>query len=112
MWSMIWMALNHVDEVPFIREYVSCDQIRQWIKEHPQLALIITEIVNILLHGIGSSAAIAFNLGGTLVNAAVIFGLIPSQNIFAYSLDKLKGAKSKFEAEIKTRVASMHREAA
>ena len=112
LWCMIWMAVNHIDEVPYLRDYVSLSQLKDWIAKHPQLALIITETVNILLHGISSPASIAFNLGGTLLNAAVIWGVIPSQNIFDTGLSKLKAAKSKFEQEMKRRVASMNKEAA
>ena len=112
LWCMIWMAVNHIDEVPYLRDYVSLSQLKDWIAKHPQLALIITETVNILLHGISSPTSIAFNLGGTLLNAAVILGVIPSQNIFDTGLNKLKAAKSKFEQEMKRRVASMNKEAA
>src|SRR5258708_14410561 len=94
LWCMIWMAVNHIDEVPYLRDYVSLSQLKDWIAKHPQLALIITETVNILLHGISSPASIAFNLVGTLLNAAVISAAIPSQNIFETSLNNLKAPQS------------------
>lgn len=112
LWCLVWMAVNHVDEVPYVRDYVSLEQIKAWIKAHPQLALLITEAVNLLLHGISSPAAMMFNLGGTLINAAVIYGVIPSQNIFSFGLSKLKQAKDQFEAGIQRRVASIQKEAA
>lgn len=100
LWCMIWMAVNHVDEIPYVRDYVSLDMIKKWVEEHPQLALLLTEAINIMLHGISSPVSIAFNLGGTLVNAAVIFGLIPSENIFSYGLNKLRTAKAHFEQKL------------
>ena len=81
LWAMVWLAAEHVDEVPYVRDVVSTEKIKAWINDHKQLALIITEIVNMFLHGLGSPTSIAFNLGGTLVNAAVIFGLYPTYGV-------------------------------
>jgi hypothetical protein len=112
LWCMIWMAVNHVDEIPYVRDYISLDQIKDWIAKHPTLAILLTEAVNLMLHGISSPAAMAFNLGGTVINAAVIYGVIPSQNIFSFGLTKLKEAKVSFEDRMKKSVASVRREAA
>lgn len=100
LWCMIWMAINKVDEIPYVRDYVSLDQIKAWIAKHPTLAILITEAINLFLHGISSPAAMAFNLGGTLINGAVIYGLIPSQNIFSFGLSKLKEAKTRFDNHV------------
>ena len=40
-----------------------------WIRKNPQLALIITELVNVGTHGLGSAAGVLFTVAGTLVNA-------------------------------------------
>lgn len=100
LWCMIWMAVNHVDEIPYIRDYISLSQIKAWVAKHPTLAILLTEAINLTLHGISTPAAMAFNLGGTLINGAVIYGLIPSQNIFSYGLEKLKAAKAQFEQKL------------
>lgn len=81
MWAMVWLAAEHVDEVPYVRDVVSIEKLKKWVDEHKQLALIITEIVNMCLHGFNSPVAIAFNLGGTLVNAAVIYGVYPTAGV-------------------------------
>jgi len=36
LWCMIWMAVNHIDEVPYLRDYVSLSQLKDWIAKHPQ----------------------------------------------------------------------------
>jgi hypothetical protein len=50
--------------------------------------LIITEVVNMFLHGIGSPVSIAFNLGGTIVNAAVIYGVYPTAGVLRKPLKR------------------------
>lgn len=90
MWTMVWLAAEHVDEVPFVRDVISCEKLKKWIDEHRQLALIITEVVNMFLHGFNSPVAIAFNLGGTLVNAAVIYGIYPAAGVLRGPLNRLK----------------------
>lgn len=107
LWCMVWMAVEHVGEVPCVRDYVSTEQIKAWIKSHPTLAFLITEAINIVLHGVSSPVAMMFNAGGTCINLAVIYGLIPSENIFNFGLSKLKEAKTKFESEVKRGVASI-----
>ena len=39
---MVWVAAEHVDEVPYVRELVSTEKIKAWINDRKQLALIIT----------------------------------------------------------------------
>lgn len=39
---MVWLAAEHVDEVPYVRDVVSTEKIKAWINDHKQLALIIT----------------------------------------------------------------------
>ena len=68
--------------------------ILDWIKKNPQTALLLTEGVNLLLHGIGSASAVFFNLGGTLVNIAAIFGLVPTQSFLSNAIETLKAARN------------------
>ena len=69
--------------------------ILEWIRNNPQLALILTELINIGLHGVGSAAAVLFTFGGTLVNATVIFGVAPVQGLISKALAQLKVLRNK-----------------
>ena len=81
--SDVLYGVNHVDSIPYLKQYLSPKMILDWIRKNPQTALLITEGVNLLLHGIGSASAMFFNLGGTLVNIAAIFSFAPSQNFLS-----------------------------
>jgi hypothetical protein len=94
LWLMFWYGVDHVDSIPYLNQYLSRKMILDWIKKNPQTALLLTEGVNLLLHGIGSPAAVFFNLGGTLVNIAVIYGLVPTRNFFSNAIEKIKSARS------------------
>jgi hypothetical protein len=63
-----------------------------WVKKKPRLCLIITELFNILMHGMDAHA-ILFNLGGTLVNAAYIYGVLPTTSV-------LRGPLKRFSQKI------------
>jgi hypothetical protein len=78
-WLLFWYGISHVDSIPYLNQYMSRRMIMDWIRKNPQLALIVTEVTNIALHGVGTAAAVAFTFGGTLVNAAVIFVVPPLQ---------------------------------
>ena len=93
LWLMFWYGVNHVDSIPYLKQYLSPKMILDWIRKNPQTALLITEGVNLLLHGIGSASAVFFNLGGTLVNIAVIYGYVPSQNFHSNAIEKIKAAR-------------------
>jgi hypothetical protein len=93
LWLMFWYGVNHIDSIPHLKQYLSPKMILDWIRKNPQTALLITEGVNLLLHGIGSASAVFFNLGGTLVNIAVIYGFVPSQNFLSNAIEKIKAAR-------------------
>ena len=65
-WLLFWYGISHVDSIPYLNQYLSRKMILEWIRNNPQLALILTELVNIGLHGVGSAAAVLFTFGGTL----------------------------------------------
>ena len=54
-WLLFWYGISHVDSIPYLNQYVSRKMILDWIRKNPQLALIITELINIGMHGLGSS---------------------------------------------------------
>ena len=94
-WLLFWYGISHVDSIPYLNQYLSRKMILEWIRRNPQLALMLTELVNIRLHGVGSAAAVLFTFGGTLVNAAMIFGLVPVQGLVSKSLAQLKDLRNK-----------------
>ena len=94
-WLLFWYGISHVDSIPYLNQYLSRKMILEWIRKNPQLALMLTELVNIGLHGVGSAAAVLFTFGGTLVNAAMIFGLVPVQGLVSKSLAQLKDLRNK-----------------
>ena len=94
-WLLFWYGISHVDSIPYLNQYLSRKMILDWIRKNPQLALMLTELVNIGLHGVGSAAAVLFTFGGTLVNAAMIFGAVPVQGLISKSLAELKDLRNK-----------------
>ena len=94
-WLLFWYGISHVDSIPYLNQYLSRKMILEWIRKNPQLALMLTELVNIGLHGVGSAAAVLFTFGGTLVNAAMIFGVVPVQGLLSKSLAQLKDLRNK-----------------
>ena len=55
---------------------------------------MLTELVNIGLHGFASPGAV-FTFGGTFVSAAMIFGVVPVQGLISKSLAQLKDLRNK-----------------
>jgi hypothetical protein len=94
LWLMFWYGVNHVDSIPYLNEYLSRKMVLDWIRKNPQTALLIGEGVNLLLHGIGSARAVFFNLGGTLVNIAVIYGFVPTRSFLFNAIEKIKAARN------------------
>jgi hypothetical protein len=94
LWLMFWYGVNHVDSIPYLNQYLSRKMVLDWIKKNPQTALLIGEGVNLLLHGIGSASAVFFNLGGTLVNIAVIYGFVPTRSFLSNAIEKIKAARN------------------
>jgi len=94
-WLLFWYGISHVDSIPYLNQYLSRKMILEWIRKNPQLALILTELVNIGLHGVGTAAAVLFTFGGTLVNATMIFGVAPLQGLISKSLAQLKDLRNK-----------------
>lgn len=51
----------------------STDQVRLWMREHKVVTLASTEIINYSIHGLTNPLSVMFALGGTLINAFMIF---------------------------------------
>jgi hypothetical protein len=93
LWLMFWYGVDHVDSIPYLNQYLSRRMILDWIKKNPQAALLLTEGMNLLLHGVGSAAAVFFNLGGTLVNLAIIYGFVPTRSFLFNAIENIKAAR-------------------
>ena len=89
-YALLWVALHKVDEIPYVKEVVTSNQCLTWIKKHKGTALLITEGVSALLHGVASPAAVFFNLGGTMLNAAVLFGYLPGRDVVSQISAKIR----------------------
>src|SRR5258705_11841396 len=59
-WLLFWFGISHVDSIPYLNQYLSKKMIMDWIRKNPQLSLILTEAVNVLLHGVGKASAMRF----------------------------------------------------
>jgi hypothetical protein len=78
-WVLVWAALFKGDEVAELlrmRRWVSSRRCLSWIAQHKSASLITTEIVNYSSHGI-DPLGVSFALGGTIVNAFMIYLFVP-----------------------------------
>ena len=76
-WLLFWFGVSHLDSIPFLSRHLSRDKVLDWIAKNPVTALLVTEAVNILFHGLGSAGSVFFTFAGTFVNVCIIFGVIP-----------------------------------
>lgn len=100
LWLLFWYGVSHVDSIPFLNRYLSRRMVVDWVKNNPQSALLLTEGVNLLLHGVGSAASAFFILGGTCLNVAYIFGFVPAQKFVVSTIQKIKSAQTSDEKEV------------
>jgi hypothetical protein len=88
-WILFWAAFHKLGEISILREWLSIKQCLAWIRQNQGLTLLMTETINVLLHGI-SPAGVLFTLGGTAINLAFIFGYLPSRDVLGFICAKLK----------------------
>jgi hypothetical protein len=81
--------LFHIDSIPLLSRFVSRDGLFGWVRANKVLSLIITEVINLGMHGANNSNVTTFVLGSTLMNTAVIFGVLPIAGHF-FGLGKRK----------------------
>ncbi len=80
LWCLIWAALFKADEIAQaggFQRWVSSERCLHWIRNHKSTSLLGTELFNYGTHGISDPLGVTFALGGTLVNIAMIFLLLP-----------------------------------
>jgi|ERR1700733_5556274 hypothetical protein len=76
-WTLLWCVLAKSDRVPVVSRYVKRGLLITWIRENGALAMIMSEVVNVSIHPPSNPASTMFAVGGSIVNASVIFGIIP-----------------------------------
>jgi hypothetical protein len=80
LWLMLWLALFKLDEVvgdTLLSRWIYTERCTKWIAQHRSTTLLGTELCNYSVHGIAQPDGVVFALGGTLVNALMIFGTLP-----------------------------------
>lgn len=80
LWLMMWLALFKLDEVvgeTILRRWISTERCVRWISRHRSTSLLGTELFNYSVHGIAQPDGVVFAFGGTLVNAVMIFCVLP-----------------------------------
>ena len=84
LWLMLWLGLFKLDEVVQdtpLRRFVSSEGCFRWISKHRSTTLLGTELVNYGTHGIINPEGVLFAAGGTIVNAFMIFCLLPLRTL-------------------------------
>ena len=82
LWCLIWAALWKADEIAELggfQRWVSSERCLRWITKHKSTSLIGTELVNYTHTGL-DPLGVTFALGGTLVNALMIYLLLPMRD--------------------------------
>ena len=90
LWLLFWAALHKVEEIPYIRDFISTNQCLDWIQQRPGLTLLLTEATNYLVHGISSPIGVGFAMGGTMVNLLFVYGYVPSRSVLSVISAKLR----------------------
>lgn len=80
LWCLMWLSLFKADEIAELggmQRLMNSKRILHWISEHKSTTLLSTELINYGTHGIGDAESVTFAAGGTIVNAVVIYLLLP-----------------------------------
>ena len=90
LWTLFWAALHKVEEIPYVRDFLTTNDCLDWIQGRPGLVILLTEATNYLVHGISSPVGVGFAMGGTIVNLLAVYGYIPSRELFSVISAKLR----------------------
>jgi hypothetical protein len=88
-WALVWAAIHKLDEIPYLKEFTSTQEVLDWIERHKGLTLVITEGVNFLLHGL-SPHGVMFTLGGTIINFLMVFGYVSGRQFLTLISEKIR----------------------
>jgi hypothetical protein len=83
LWFLMWLSLFKADELAELggmQRLMNSKRVLNWIREHKSTTLLSTELINYGTHGIGDAESVTFAAGGTLVNALMIYVLLPLLN--------------------------------
>jgi hypothetical protein len=89
LWALVWAAIHKLDEIPYLREFTSRQEVLDWIECHKGLTLVITEGVNFLLHGL-TPHGVMFTLGGTIINFLMVFGYVSGRQFLTLISEKIR----------------------
>jgi hypothetical protein len=87
-WLLFWFGVSHIDSIPYLNKYLTRKVTLDWIESHPVTTLLLTEVVNVMFHGLGSAGAVFFTCSGTLTNTAVILFFLPALRWSSRVLDR------------------------
>jgi hypothetical protein len=76
----MWLSLFKADDIAEfggVQRWINSERLFRWIREHKSTSLLGTELFNYGTHGISDPDSVTFAAGGTLVNALVIFLILP-----------------------------------
>jgi hypothetical protein len=76
-WGLLWSFLFKADHFPILKRFVPKDRILDWMTKNKAECLILTEAINLGTHSSGGALGVTFALGGTVVNAIMIFIGLP-----------------------------------
>ena len=80
LWLLLWLSLFKLDDImgdTHLRRLFSSERCIAWINRHRSTTLLGTELVNYGTHGISQPDSVVFAIGGTIVNALMIFAVLP-----------------------------------
>jgi hypothetical protein len=82
-WNLVWITACKLDTVMHFCGYKDSnlrDPVFNWIRSNKGVTLILTEIMNLLMHwkALSSPNLMTFVLGGTVANVGWVFGIIPA----------------------------------
>jgi hypothetical protein len=80
MWALAWATVFKLDKIPIVKSFFNKEKVFDWISDNStnkSLTLIITEFINFAIHGVSNPNGVIFALGGTMVNAFMIFIGLP-----------------------------------
>jgi hypothetical protein len=83
LWCLMWLSLFKADEIAEfggVQRWINSERLFRWIREHKSTSLLGTELFNYGTHGISDPDSVTFAAGGTLVNAVMIYVLLPMLN--------------------------------
>lgn len=76
-WGLVWATIAKVDTLPVINKFVSKEKIFSWVGKNKGTTLLLTELTNFTIHGVENPNAVTMAVGGTVVNAAIVYGILP-----------------------------------